>query len=247
MTPATILFALLYYAAFLVLALGIAYRIYGYARVPAPLKIPTTPAPTHARRRGAAPRARGRAVRESVQGRPLAVARPAGCSTPAWRWCWRGTCAISPNRSGDGSRSCSRSASTRGSRWPPAWPACWIRRLFVARVRYISTPSDHLMLALLLAIALSGLAMKFVAHTNIVAVKTFFLGLLYFDWQPLPADGVLYVHLGAGRAADARVPVQQAAARAGNLLLAVAQPGRRPARASPPRAVGGAARPEELG
>jgi len=65
----------------------------------------------------------------------------------------------------------------------------------VARVRYISTPSDHLMLALLLAIAVSGLAMKFVAHTDIVAVKAFALGLLYLDWQPLPADLLLYAHL----------------------------------------------------
>ena len=32
----------------------------------------------------------------------------------------------------------------------------WVRRMFVARVRYISTPSDHLMLALLLAIARPG-------------------------------------------------------------------------------------------
>ena len=71
----------------------------------------------------------------------------------------------------------------------------WVRRFAVARVRYISTPSDHLMLALLLAIAVSGLAMKYVAHTDVVAVKAFFLGLMVADWQPLPADGVLYVHL----------------------------------------------------
>jgi nitrate reductase gamma subunit len=71
----------------------------------------------------------------------------------------------------------------------------WVRRFAVARVRYISTPSDHLMLALLLAIAVSGLAMKYLAHTDVVAVKAFFLGLMVADWQPLPADGVLYVHL----------------------------------------------------
>ena len=71
----------------------------------------------------------------------------------------------------------------------------WVRRVAVARVRFISTPSDHLMLALLLAIALSGLAMKYVAHTDIVAVKAFSLGLVVADWQPLPADAALYVHL----------------------------------------------------
>ena len=45
----------------------------------------------------------------------------------------------------------------------------WARRFLVDRVRYISTPSDHLMLALLLAIGLTGLGMRFVAHTDIVA------------------------------------------------------------------------------
>ena len=43
------------------------------------------------------------------------------------------------------------------------------------------------MLALLLAIGLTGLGMRFVAHTDIVAVKIFMLGLLRFDWQPLPS------------------------------------------------------------
>jgi nitrate reductase gamma subunit len=51
------------------------------------------------------------------------------------------------------------------------------------------------MLALLAAIAASGLMMKYVARTDIVALKAFFLGLMAFDWQPLPADPVLLVHL----------------------------------------------------
>ena len=71
----------------------------------------------------------------------------------------------------------------------------WARRWLVDRVRYISTPSDHLMLVLLIAIGMSGLAMKFVAHTDIIAVKLFMLGLMRFDLQPLPADPVLLVHL----------------------------------------------------
>jgi nitrate reductase gamma subunit len=71
----------------------------------------------------------------------------------------------------------------------------WGRRFLVDRVRYISSPSDHLMLALLMAIALSGLGMKYLVHTDIVALKAFFLGLMVFDWQPLPADPVLLIHL----------------------------------------------------
>ena len=72
----------------------------------------------------------------------------------------------------------------------------WARRFLVARVRYISSPSDHLMLALLIMIGISGLAMKYVARTDIIAVKAFFLGLLRFDLQPLPTDPSLLLHLG---------------------------------------------------
>lgn len=71
----------------------------------------------------------------------------------------------------------------------------WVRRFTVDRVRYISAPSDHLMLLLLIAIAATGLMMKYVAHTDIVSLKAFVLGLIYFDWQPIPADPVLLVHL----------------------------------------------------
>jgi nitrate reductase gamma subunit len=71
----------------------------------------------------------------------------------------------------------------------------WARRVLVERIRYISTPSDHLMLALLLGIAVTGLAMKFLMHTDIVAVKTFFLGLMVFEINPLPAHPGLYLHL----------------------------------------------------
>jgi nitrate reductase gamma subunit len=51
------------------------------------------------------------------------------------------------------------------------------------------------MLALLIAIGFTGLGMKYVAHTDIVAVKAFTLGILYFDWNPMPADLLLGVHL----------------------------------------------------
>jgi len=71
----------------------------------------------------------------------------------------------------------------------------WARRFLVDRVRYISAPADHLMLGLLLLIGASGLLMSFVVHTDIIAVKTFFLGLYRFDLLPLPADPVLLLHI----------------------------------------------------
>ena len=51
------------------------------------------------------------------------------------------------------------------------------------------------MLALIIGIGLTGLGIKYFAHTDIIALKAFFLGLIYFDWQPLPADFLLVVHL----------------------------------------------------
>jgi len=71
------------------------------------------------------------------------------------------------------------------------------RRIVVERIRYISNPSDYLMLLLLLLIGMSGTMLTFVLHTDIVQLKAFTLGVLYFDWQPLPKDPAVLVHLGA--------------------------------------------------
>jgi nitrate reductase gamma subunit len=76
----------------------------------------------------------------------------------------------------------------------------WARRIFVERIRYISTPSDHLMLALFLVIGVSGLVMRFVVHGDVIGVKGFMLGLMNFTWlysdgQALPSSLGLYVHL----------------------------------------------------
>lgn len=69
------------------------------------------------------------------------------------------------------------------------------RRIFVARVRYISAPSDYLMLVLLMVIAISGLVMSFVSHVDIMQVKAFMLGMFSLDFKELPASGPLLVHL----------------------------------------------------
>jgi nitrate reductase gamma subunit len=70
------------------------------------------------------------------------------------------------------------------------------RRIFVDRVRYISSPSDYAMLLLIMGIAGTGMLMSFVEHTDIVLLKEFMLGLLAFNIQPLPTDLLLLVHLG---------------------------------------------------
>jgi len=74
----------------------------------------------------------------------------------------------------------------------------WARRFLVDRVRYISAPSDHLMLALLIAIGVSGLMMSFVTRADVTQVKAFFGGMLtfgFFGEAGLPADPIVLVHL----------------------------------------------------
>ena len=194
MSLLTALYAALFYAATAVLLVGLARKIADYARTPAPLKIPTTPAPLTSTGVGLR-MAREVVLFESLfkaglwlwlcgwlfhAGLALVLARHLRYFTePVWGW----VVFLQPF------------GIYAGFAMTAGLAGLLIRRFFVARVRYISTPSDVLMLVLLLAIALSGLAMKFTAHTNIVGVKAFFLGLLYFDWQPLPADAVLYAHL----------------------------------------------------
>ena len=187
-------YALLFYTATVVLVVGVAMKIRRYTAVPAPLKIPTTPAPTT--NGGVALRL----TREVVFFESLFKA-----SKWTWLFGWVFHAAL-------------LLVLLRHLRyvqqpvWAPiAWmqplgiyagfalvaglAGLWARRFLVDRVRYISTPSDHLHLALLLAIALSGLGMRFVAPTDIVAVKAFMLGLMRFDIQPLPADPLLLLHL----------------------------------------------------
>jgi len=194
MDMTSILFAILFYFATLLFVVGLLYRINTYARTPAPLKIPTTPAPTS--KAGVALRM----AREVVLFESLFKAN---LWTWSMGWLFHASLAL---------------VLLRHLRYftEPVWGifafiqpfgvyagltmllglcGLWVRRLFVERIRYISTPSDHLMLVLLIGIAASGLSMKFVAHTDVIAVKNFFLGWMQFGIQPLPADVPLYLHL----------------------------------------------------
>lgn len=194
MNALSVTYAALFYAAAAIFFVGLALKIRGYLRTPAPLLIPTTPAPTTG---GGVVL---RMTREVVFFESLFKSSK---WTWIFGWMFHGALLL---------------VLLRHVRYfqQPVWTpivfvqffgtyaafamvaglaGLWARRVLVDRVRYISTPSDHLHLALLLAIALSGLAMRFVAHTDIVAVKVFMLGLLRLSVQPLPADPLLLLHL----------------------------------------------------
>jgi nitrate reductase gamma subunit len=191
---ASIVFAILFYLATLLLVVGLLYRISTYARTPAPLKIPTTPAPTTTG--GVVLRMTREVVFfESLfksnlwiwglgmmfhASLALVIMRHLRYFTePVWGW----VALIQPF------------GMYAGITMLLGLGGLWGRRIFVERIRYISTPSDHLMLLLLMGIAASGLMMKFIVHTDVIAVKGYFLGLMHFNMQMFPADLLLMLHL----------------------------------------------------
>lgn len=190
----TAVYAIAFYIATLILLGGLMYKIYQYAKTPAPLKIPTTPAPL------------------TTQGVALRMVSEVALFHSLFRsnkWIWlfgvmfHGALLV---------------VLLRHLRYfiEPVW--MWVvllqpfgkyasffmligllgllgRRLIVERIHYISAPSDYLMLVLLLVIGISGTMTTFVAHTDVVQFKAFVLGVMYLSWQPLPTDMTLLVHL----------------------------------------------------
>jgi len=195
MSLVTLTFALAFYFAVAVMILGLAYKIRQFSMTPVPLKIPLMPAPLT--QKGVI----FRWIREVVYfeslfksnkwtwifsmlfhaGLLLVLLRHLRYFTePVWFW----VKLVQPF------------GIYAGFAMVAGLLGLWARRLFVSRIRYISSLSDHLMLTLLFLIGMSGLNMKYVAHTDIIAVKAFFLGLLRFNIQPLPTDPSLLLHLG---------------------------------------------------
>ncbi len=69
------------------------------------------------------------------------------------------------------------------------------RRIFVERVRYISSPSDYLMLLLLLSIAATGMLMTFVSHIDIMQLRDFAVGLFILQPANVPDSPLILIHL----------------------------------------------------
>ena len=182
LTALSILYALLFYAAIAVLIGGITNKVLQYSRVPAPLKIPVTPAPLT--KGGVA----WRLTTEVVFFNSL-------FRSSKWTWIFGWIFHVSLLL-----------AFFRHLRYvisPDSflWPIVSLevvqsfgkyagfamvvgllgllgRRIFVDRVRYISSPSDYLMLLLIIGIAASGLMMTYVAHTDIVQLKALTMVLI---------------------------------------------------------------------
>jgi nitrate reductase gamma subunit len=191
----SVLYALLFYIATVLLIAGLGFKIRQYWTTPAPLKIPTTPAPT----------TRGgvvfRMAREVLLFESL-------FKSNKWIWLFGymfhvGLALVLVRHAryfidvGPLLTFIQPFGIYGGLAMVAGLLGLWGRRIVVERIRYITSPSDHLMLALLVGIGGSGLMMKFVAHTDIVAVKVFFQNWMSFNFSALalPGDPLLMLHL----------------------------------------------------
>lgn len=187
-------FAILFYLATAILVFGLAFRIRKYINTPAPLKIPTTPAPTT--KGGVAFRmVKELTIFESLfksnkwiwlfgwlfhMGMLLVLLRHLRYFTdPVWWWVQL----IQPF---------GKYASIL---MLVGLAGLLARRIVVDRVRYISAPSDYLMLLLIIGIGATGALMTFVTNADIITLKDYLLGLMVFDIRTLPTDPILLVHL----------------------------------------------------
>ncbi len=195
----SVAFAILLYVAAAVFFGGLFFRVLKYWRTPAPLKIPTMPAPTTQT---------GVVMR---MGREVILFESLFKSN---KWIWIFGWMFHASLLLAFFRHLRYAISPDNFLWPIinlqilqsfgkyAGYAMLIgllgllaRRIFVERIRYISNPSDYLMLILILAIAGTGMSMSFISHIDIVSLKMFVLGLIRFDLQPLPSSLLLQVHL----------------------------------------------------
>lgn len=197
---ASVVYALAFYAATAILVIGVVRKIVQYTKTPAPLKIPTMPAPV----------TQGGVVLRMAS---EVVLFSSLFKASKWTWIfgWMFHFAlllaffrhlryvISPDSflmPIIGFEMVQAFGKYAGFVMLAGLTGLFARRIFVDRVRYISAPSDYLMLLLIMGIATTGMMMSFVVHTDIVMLKEFMLGLLVFNIQPLPSDLVLLIHLG---------------------------------------------------
>ncbi|MBI4665844.1 MAG: respiratory nitrate reductase subunit gamma [Nitrospinae bacterium] len=195
MSGLSVLFAVLCYMAGFVFLAGFLVKIYGYASTPAPLKIPTTPAPT------------------TKGGVALRLAGEVLLFTSLFKgnkWTWLGgyvfhvAFAVVIFRH---LRYFLHPVPEVIAYLGPAgiWAGVillgaagylFARRLWVDRARYISSGADFFALSLIGLIAATGLLMKFVIRTDVAMVKDFMMSVITFSPRQMPEDPMFMLHLG---------------------------------------------------
>ncbi|MGD8640668.1 MAG: respiratory nitrate reductase subunit gamma [Gammaproteobacteria bacterium] len=193
----TVVYAILFYLAAALFTIGVVRKIVIYSKTPQPLKIPTTPAPT---------------TKAGVVWRLIKEVTVFESLFKANKWIWifgwlfhAGLFLVLARHL----RYFLEPVPTIITAIQPFGKyaafamiigliGLWGRRFLVDRIRYISSPSDHLMLLLLLSIGISGALMTFggtALNTDVISVKAFIMGLIFFDLQPIPGSLLFLIHL----------------------------------------------------
>ncbi|MFQ5430937.1 MAG: respiratory nitrate reductase subunit gamma [Nitrospinota bacterium] len=193
LTVLSILYIAMSYTAGAIFLIGTLYKVYGYASTPSPLKIPITPQPT------------------TFSGVVAENALNIGLFSSLFkgnRWTWVG---------GYGLHVILLLILLRHlrfflepvtgivlfSQWFGMWagylfplPLLYllVRRGAVDRVKYITSVADSFFLLLLLAIGLSGISLKLLTHTDLIAIKQFLLGLILFSPVNIPPYPFFLLH-----------------------------------------------------
>lgn len=72
----------------------------------------------------------------------------------------------------------------------------FLRRVVVPQIRYISQVQDYFPLFLILAVALTGIFMRYFTKVDVIMVKELTMGLVTFSWHLPEGIGVLfYIHV----------------------------------------------------
>jgi len=195
MSLTSIIFTLFCYLSLLLFVIGLSYKIIQYWQVPAPLKIPIAPAPL---------------TRTGVLVRMAAEVFLFKSLFRASKWTWffgwifhwalvllfiRHLGYFWP---GDTPEVLLKTEPFKYASFPLIIGLTGLlgRRIFVDRVRYISAPSDYLMLILLIVIGASGMLMTFALYyPDMGLVYSFAEGLVTLNWSELPSELIFLAHI----------------------------------------------------
>ena len=195
MSLTSVLFIVFFYLALLVCLVGLSAKIIQYTTTPAPLKIPVAPMPL---------------TRFGVILRMMREVFLFSSLFKASKWTWvfgwlfhwallllffRHLAYFWP---GDTPDLLLKTDIFKYAAFPLIFGLSGLlaRRFFVDRVRYISSPSDYLLLVLLILVALSGILMTFFHfYPDMGKVYSFAEGLITFNWSELPNEGIFLIHI----------------------------------------------------
>tara|TARA_B100000315_G_scaffold246469_1_gene273788 strand:- start:7992 stop:8720 length:729 start_codon:yes stop_codon:yes gene_type:complete len=189
----SILYIVLSYVAAAVFFGGLAFKLWGYAVTPSPLKIPTTPQPV---------------TKISLLMKNLTDVATFSSLFNGNRWTWIGGYVfhiillfilirhlrffvepVSPIL-----KTLQPFGMYAGLLLPIPLIYLFVRRLTVDRIAYISSWADMFALILFFLIGLTGIGLNVLAHPDLVAVKQFLLGLILFSPINIPSHLMFLFH-----------------------------------------------------